>query len=257
MKVKGIIFDFGFTLFDFKEVSMETYMDAYRRGLKKSIAVLKKQHIFKDQSIIDNFKKLIKRKRASFFQKSMKTKEEFPTTFLFKTVLDLMIKKELIDDFDDKNEEFYFELANLYHSGEAEEWIPFDFTKGTLEKLYNLGDIKLGVLSNHPHHPLVENLLKKYDLYHYFDVIVTSALYGKRKPDPGIFHYTLKKMGLEGSGASCFMCGDEPADIVGGYRAGVQTILCERVYKFPIEREIRVPNVIEIKNISEIFDFIT
>lgn len=257
MNVKGIIFDFGFTLFNFRNVSMKTYMDAYRRGLQKSIAVLKEQQIFKDQTIIENFKKLFRRKRASFFQKSMKTKEEFPTTFVFKHLLELMIKKGLIHDLDDKNEDFYFELANLYHSGEEEEWIPFEFTKETLEKLYNLREIKLGVLSNHPHHALVVNLLKKYDLYHYFDVVVTSALYGKRKPDPGIFHYTLKKMGLEGSGDSCFMCGDEPADIVGGYRAGVQTVLCERVYKFPIEREINVPNVIEIKNISEIFDHIT
>jgi putative hydrolase of the HAD superfamily len=187
----------------------------------------------------------------------MKTKEEFPTTFIFKHVLELMVKKELIYNLDDKNNNFYFELANLYHSGEEEEWIPFDFTKETLEKLYNLREIKLGVLSNHPHHPLIENLLKKYDLYHYFDVVVTSALYGKRKPDPGIFYYILKKMGLEDSGDSCFMCGDEPADIVGGHKAGVQTVLCERVYKFPIEREINVPNVIEIKNISEIFDHIT
>lgn len=257
MNVKGIIFDFGFTLFNFRNVSMETYMDAYRRGLQKSIVVLKEQQIFKDKTMIEKFKKLFRRKRASFFQKSMKTKEEFPTTFVFKHVLELMIKKGLINDLDDKNENFYLELANLYHSGEEEEWIPFEFTKETLEKLYNLREIKLGVLSNHPHHPLVENLLKKYDLYHYFDVVITSALYGKRKPDPGIFHYTLKKMGLEGSGDSCFMCGDEPADIVGGHRAGVQTVLCERVYKFPIEREINVPNVIEIKNISEIFDHIT
>jgi len=233
-------------------------MDAYRRGLQKSIAVLKEQHIFNDQTIIENFKKLFRRKRASFFQKSMKTKEEFPTTFVFKHLLELMIKKGLIHELDDKNEDFYFELANLYHSGEEEEWIPFEFTKETLEKLYNLREIKLGVLSNHPHHALVENLLKKYDLYHYFDAIVTSALYGKRKPDPGIFHYTLKKMGLEGSGASCFMCGDEPADIVGGHRAGVQTVLCERVYKFPFESEINESiNFIEIKNISEIFDLIT
>ena len=86
MNVKGIIFDFGFTLFNFQNVSMETYMEAYRRGLRKSIAFLKEQHIFKDQTVIENFKKLFKRKRASFFQKSFKTKDEFPTTFVFKSV---------------------------------------------------------------------------------------------------------------------------------------------------------------------------
>ena len=63
-------------------------------------------------------------------------------------------------------------------------------------------------------------------------------------------------MGLEDSGGECFMCGDEPADIVGGHRAGVTTVLCERVYKFPIEREFSVPPVIEIKDISKIFEHI-
>ena len=43
MNVKGIIFDFGFTLFDFKEVSMQRYRDAYRRGMRKSIELLKER----------------------------------------------------------------------------------------------------------------------------------------------------------------------------------------------------------------------
>ncbi len=258
MNIKGIIFDFGFTLFDFQNVSMEAYRNAYKRGMRKSIEVMKEKYqIFKDQATIEKFISLFRHKRTNFFRKSMKTKDEYPTTYVFKHILESMVQKGLIESLDDKDDDFYLELANLYHSGEEEEWIPFEFTKDTLERLYNLKEIKLGVLSNHPHHPLVEHLLKKYDMYHYFDAIVTSAQYGKRKPDPGIFHYTLEKMGLEDSGGECFMCGDEPADIVGGHRAGVKTVLCERVYKFPIEREFSVPPLIEIKDISKIFDHIS
>ena len=93
------------------------------------------------------------------------------------------------------------------------------------------------MISNHPSHTMVENSLKTYDLFTYFDAVVTSAEFGKRKPDTEIFHYTLEKMGLAENN-ECMVCGDEYADIVGGDRAGMQTILCERIYKFPFEREI-------------------
>ena len=80
MNVKGIIFDFGFTLFDFKEVSMEAYRNAYRRGMRKSIELLKEHQIFKDQATIEKFTSLFRHKRTNFFRKSMKTKDEYPTT---------------------------------------------------------------------------------------------------------------------------------------------------------------------------------
>jgi putative hydrolase of the HAD superfamily len=91
----------------------------------------------------------------------------------------------------------------------------------------------------------------------YFDTVVTSAKFGKRKPNPEIFHHTLKKMGLEmESSSSVLMVGDEYADIIGGQRAGLQTILCEREFEFPFEKEIDIPNIIKVGNISEILNYI-
>ncbi len=254
--IKGIIFDFGFTLFYFRDVSLEKYLDCYKRGLEKSVVLLKEHHILKDDGVIGKFNRIFKRKRRSFFQQSVKTKNEFPTYLVFKHVLESMVEKKLINDLTSKSEDFYTDLADLYHSCEEDEWIPFDYTKDTLEKLTAYKEIKLAVLSNHPNHSSIKKLLKKYDLSKYFETIVTSAKFGKRKPNPDIFNYTLKKMGLEESAGSCFMCGDEHADIVGGHRAGIQTILCERVYQFPFENEINVPNVINVKNISEIFNYL-
>jgi hypothetical protein len=37
----------------------------------------------------------------------------------------------------------------------------------------------------------------------------------------------------------------------------MQTILCERIYKFPYEREINVPNLMRINDISEVLNYIT
>ena len=89
---------------------------------------------------------------------------------------------------------------------------------------------------------MVKNSLKRHQLFNYFDAVITSAEFGKRKPDPEIFFYTLKKMGLA-ENSECLVCGDEYADVVGGDRAGMKTILCERKYKFPYEIELNVPNL--------------
>jgi len=245
MKVKGILFDFGFTLFYFEDVSLDKYMDCYKRGLQKSVDYLKKSEILKDDVAVKEFFKIFSNKRGYFFKKSRKTKQEYPTSYIFQEVLENL------------DENVYKELSNIYHSFEQKEWKPFEYTKGTLEKISALDDVKMAVLSNHPNHSMVKNLLKKYDLYQFFDAVVTSAKFLKRKPDPEIFLHTLKKMGLENEAANCIICGDEYADIVGGYRAGLQTILCKRTYEFPFEKEINVPNLITIENLSEILNHIS
>lgn len=248
MKIDGLIFDFGFTLFEFRNASIETYFECFRKGLRKSIEKLKETNILNNEEIIKQFSKLFKKKRTQYFKQSLKTKKEFPTSNVFELVLDELNLEKV-------NREIYFELADLYHSYEEKEWVPFKNTKDTLEKLSNFKNLKMAVLSNHPHHMTIINLLKKYDLMEFFNAVVTSAEFGKRKPDPDIFLYTLKKMGLE-KPETCMVCGDEHADIVGGDRAGLQTILCKRMLRFPFEREINVPNYIKVNDISEILNHI-
>jgi len=248
MNVEGLIFDFGFTLFQFKEVSVEKYLDCYRKGLKRSLTKLKEINLLKTEAETKQFIKLFNEKRANYFKKSIKTKMEYPTSFLFKEVFRIL-------NFDQLSEKNYSELANLYHSCEEEEWIPFEQTKDTLKQLSDLKKVKIALLSNHPNHTTITNLLIKHDISKFFDAVVTSAEFGKRKPDPEIFYYTIKKMGLK-KPASCLICGDEYADVVGGHRAGLQTILCKRSYKFPFEKEIDFSGYVKIDNISEIIKLI-
>ncbi len=248
MKIKGLIFDFGFTLFEFKDASVEKYLDCYKKGLIKSVHKLKMTNIIKSEQDAEFLIKSFNNKRAQYFKESMKSKIEHKTAEIFKEILETLKIENL-------NPKMYEELANIYHSCELEEWYPLKNTVETLKKLNANKEIKLAVLSNHPHHATIEKLLEKYDLRKYFQAVVTSAEFGKRKPDPEIFHYTIKKMGLEVPD-SCLICGDEYADIMGGYRAGLKTILCKRIYDFPYEKEIVGPKYIEINNISEIFNYI-
>jgi putative hydrolase of the HAD superfamily len=104
---------------------------------------------------------------------------------------------------------------------------------------------------------MIKNVLEQYNLVKYFDAIVTSAEFGMRKPNIGIFEYTIKKMGLKKKDRKfTIMCGDEYADIMGAHRAGLRTVLFERQYKFPYEKDIPLENINRIKDISEILNFI-
>ena len=258
MKVKGVIFDFGFTLFFFENPSLEKYLDCFRRGMSKSIEVLKQEKIIEDKDqILEDFMKIFNKKRATYFKLAMKTKDEFPTTLLFKTALD-MLKEKGYEIKEEKIQETFLEkLAELYHSCEEEEWKPDDTTRFTLETLSKISTLKIGLISNHPNHKTIENLLKNHKMKEFFDVIVTSAKFGKRKPISDIFFHTLKRMGLTKNDAEhCIMVGDEAADIVGAHRVGMQIILKEREYEFPYEKEINIPNVIRIKSIDEVLQYL-
>lgn len=256
MTINGIIFDFGFTLFYFDNPSVERYNECFKKGLIKSIDLLKEKKIWNENLSEDYFIQKFTKEKALIWREVFKTKKEFPTSSLYKKIIESLYEENLTDKIDHLTEDVYDDLADIYHSFEMDEWKPFPKTKETLEKLSRHKDLKLGVLSNHPSRNMVKNALKKYQLFKYFDAVVTSAEIGKRKPDPETFFYTLKKMGLI-ENSDCLVCGDEYSDIVGGDRAGMQTILCERIYKFPYEREINVPNLMRINDISEVLNYIT
>lgn len=253
MSIKGIIFDYGFTLFHFDNPSVERYYECFKKGLLKSIEFLKEMKIWNDKISDESFVKKFSKKREQYWREGRKTKKEFPTSKIYQHVLESLREEQFINSIDRLDEKTYFKLADMYHSFEMEEWKPFPNTKETLEKLSKYENLRLAVLSNHPSHTMVKNSLKKFQLFKYFDAVVTSAEFGKRKPDPEIFFYTLKQMGLT-ENSECLVCGDEYADVVGGDRAGMQTILCERKYKFPFERDLDVPELIRIDNISEILE---
>ena len=83
MKTKGVIFDFGLTLFSFENPSVEKYMDCFRRGLLRSIETLKKENILTDKdTLIEHFTKAFNRERRQAFKIQRKTKEEYPCFFL-------------------------------------------------------------------------------------------------------------------------------------------------------------------------------
>ena len=255
MQIKGIIFDFGFTLFYFDNPSVERYYECFKEGLIKSINLLKEKQVWNEHITTETFLNSFSKKRQHFFRKSIKTKMEYPTSLIFQNVLESLKEEQIINNLDKMTEKTYKKLAEIYHSCEEDEWQPFEETRETLKKLV-MKNIKIGLISNHPNHNTIKNMLKKHDLLKFFNAVITSAKFGKRKPDPNIFYHTLEMMDLKDQSSSVIMCGDEYADIIGAHRANLQSILFERKYKFPFETEINLSNIKKISNISEILDFI-
>jgi len=78
---------------------------------------------------------------------------------------------------------------------------------------------KLGVISNIQSRGQVPGDLRRYNLMQYFDPIVMSSVYGRRKPDPSIFHHAAALAQTPTS--ACVYVGDRISrDIEGARRAG-------------------------------------
>jgi len=96
----------------------------------------------------------------------------------------------------------------------------------TLETLGRKG-YRLGLISNAGDDADVQTLVDKANLRDYFDLIITSAAEGIRKPSPHIFHKMLNYWEIEPSQAA--MVGDTlSADILGARKAGLYSIWLTR-----------------------------
>lgn len=86
-----------------------------------------------------------------------------------------------------------------------------------LEKIKAMG-LMIGCISNTQSLRQVPESLKHYGIFEYFDMIVLSSQYGRRKPDPSIFYYAARQANLPTS--SCIYVGDKiNRDVLGAKRA--------------------------------------
>jgi len=97
-----------------------------------------------------------------------------------------------------------------------------------------LAGYRLGIISNVLSRQLVPCKLGEYGIAEFFDPVVTSASFGRRKPDPRIFAEAARLMHLPP--AACAYVGDTISrDVIGARRAGygmaiqIQSFLTEKV----------------------------
>lgn len=112
-------------------------------------------------------------------------------------------------------EDLMFYLESRFFQRELRPEVP-----AVLEAVRKLG-LRIGLISNICCRDLVPVNLEHYGIRDYFDPIVLSSVYGRRKPDPAIFHYAARLADVPTS--ECIYVGDRIArDIVGARKAGFQ-----------------------------------
>jgi putative hydrolase of the HAD superfamily len=116
-------------------------------------------------------------------------------------------------------------------------------------------DLKIGLISNVCSRGFVPVTLDQYGIRKYFTPMVLSSEYGRRKPDPAIFHYAARLANVPTSG--CIYIGDRIArDIIGAHKAGFSlAVQIQNDFKHGEKDNVDVPDAI-IKNMNEFLEIV-
>ncbi len=82
-------------------------------------------------------------------------------------------------------------------------------------------EVRMGIVT-FQRSPRLQRRLEAWQLASYFRSIVTPEQHAEFKPSPTPFLAAIKQLDL--TPAECFVVGDEPVDMIGGKKAGAQTI---------------------------------
>jgi len=145
------------------------------------------------------------------------------------------------------------DLVKRFFALEAESWVIFPGVQEMLQQTRDLG-LKMGLLSNARNDWAVKEIMERLDLTRHFDVILTSAALGIRKPRPEPFREMLKMLGVEAREA--VMVGNSmEADVAGAVPLGIKTIRVvfgDNVDELTIGLEVTVDPDVTVSAVSDV-----
>jgi len=119
-----------------------------------------------------------------------------------------------------------------------------------LEQIKGMG-LKIGIVSNTLSLKQVDHSLRSYGITDFFDPVVLSSVYGRRKPDPSIFYNAARQANVP-TGACVFVGDMINKDVYGARRAGFKTaVQILHPYTRDLEPLLAVPDAI-ISNMQEL-----
>jgi putative hydrolase of the HAD superfamily len=117
---------------------------------------------------------------------------------------------------------------------------------------------RLGVISNINSRTMVPQNLTEYGIRHYFEIVLTSAEFGWRKPNPRIFLEATRLMKLQPT--ECAYVGDTVSrDVVGARRAGYGLAIQIKSFltaQSDCETDVEPPDAV-IQNLMQVVDVVT
>jgi putative hydrolase of the HAD superfamily len=192
--------------------------------------------------------KVISTGLAEYHQTSLQTNEELPSHRVWSEYIfsEYSFDEEKLRAI---SEDLMFFLETHYYQRAMRPEVP-----GVLESICKMG-LKIGLISNVNSRGQVPANLEAYGIRPYFDPLVLSSVYGRRKPDPAIFHHAARLANVPTS--ACVYVGDRIArDVLGAKRAGFYAaIQILHDYDHKEEDEGATPDAI-ISNMVELVDIL-
>ena len=116
-------------------------------------------------------------------------------------------------------------------------------------------NFRMGIISNVLCRGQVDYSMEQYGISEYFDTVVLSAVFGRRKPHPEIFHHACRKASVKPE--NVLYIGNSPSkDILGAKNAGIGcTVLIEYEHNSPDDKgpeaDYRIKNLNELISVIE------
>lgn len=236
-----ILFDLGDTLIYF-EGDWPTVFAQARQAMLMS---LQKAGLNVGQDFLDDFYL----RMQAYYQERDTEFIEYTTQYILCSTL-----KEW--GFGDTPDEVLAQALKDFHSVTQAHWIPESDAAPTLDALRDMG-YRMGLISNAADDRNTQALVDKAGVRPYFEVVLSSAAEGIRKPNPLIFRRALERLGAAPDRAA--MVGDTlGADILGAKNAGIYSIWITRRANTPANQahlETIAPDA-HISTLSELPDLL-
>jgi HAD superfamily hydrolase (TIGR01662 family) len=236
MQISTVLFDLGSTLLYFRDPWPPIFIEADR----VLVAVLQraglpiKDEFFRTESggFLDTY--YTKRGDGIIEKTTMTALKERLASKGFQAVTDSTLRAALDAMYSITQQNWYLE----------EDAIP------TLETLRERG-FKLGLISNTSDDKNAQDLIDYYRLRSYFELIVTSAGCGIRKPDGRIFQMALDHFRVQPNGM--MMVGDTlDADILGANQKGIYSVWINRRVDYEEEGELTIQPQAVISDLAQL-----
>jgi len=207
--IKGIIFDLGNTL-----MYLDDEWEAVRlRGAQDLVGFLRAQGLNVDPR---RFGEHYLSARESLYARAVEEQIEYTSEYSLRASL-------AEHGHEDVSPELIEGALSSFFSFEEEQWTAYPQAQATLRQLSDLG-YRLALISNATDDRLIQQLVDQFDFRKWFDVALTSAGVGLRKPHPGIFEKVLSQWDFPPS--QVVMVGDTLRfDVLGAHNSGLKGVL--------------------------------
>lgn len=207
-RIKGLIFDLGNTLM---------YMDGEWETVLTQGGTDLGEFLVQRGFAIDptQFGTAYLSLRRSLWLRSREEQVEYTADYALLTLLaDL--------GYEDVSRDLIQQAVDAFFSFEESLWTTYADSQATLGEFSQRG-YRLALISNATYDPLIQRLVDKGGLRRWFNIALSSAGVGIRKPSPKIFQIVLNQWGF--SPSESVMIGDTLRyDILGAHNSGMKAI---------------------------------